>query len=336
MTGHGHGHRVGLLARVRHALTPHSHDIADRVDEQATADRRGMRTVWGSFAVLMLTALVQAVVVLLTGSVALLSDTLHNAADALSAVPIAIAFLLGRRAATRRFTYGFGRAEDLAGLVVVGLIALSAVLAAVEAARRLAQPQQVRHVPAVAAAAVLGFAGNEIVARWRIRVGRRIGSAALVADGLHARADGFTSLAVLLAAGGAAVGWSWVDPVVGLAVAAVILVVLVGAARGVLGRLLDAAEPAEVDTARRLAAATPGVLGVEQVRLRWSGHGQLAELTVVVDRGASLVEAHRIAHDVEHRLLHGLHRALRAHVHPHPAPLAGVDDHALVAHHNRS
>jgi cation diffusion facilitator family transporter len=164
-------------------------------------------------------------------------------------------------------------------------------------------------------------------------VGRRIGSAALVADGMHARVDGVASLAVLLAAGGAAVGWRWADPVIGLLVAAAIAQVLVGAARQVLGRLLDAADPAEVERARRIAAEAPGVLAVEEVRLRWSGHGQLAELTVVVDRAASLVDAHRVAHEVEHRLLHGLRHLLRAHVHPHPATTPHADDHAPVAHH---
>jgi cation diffusion facilitator family transporter len=328
--GHGHGHRGG---RLRHWLTPHSHDVADQVDDQLAASRAGMRALWWSFAALLLVALAQAAVVALSGSVALLSDTLHNAADAFSAVPLAAAFLLGRRAATRRFTYGFGRAEDLAGLVVVLLIAFSAVLALVESVRRLVEPQPLDHLGAVAAAAVLGCAGNELVARWRIRVGRRIGSAALVADGMHARVDGVASLAVLLAAGGAALGWRWADPVIGLAVAVAIGQVLIGAARQVIGRLLDAADPADVERARGIATGAPGVLAVEEVRLRWSGHGQLAELTVVVDRAASLVDAHRVAHDVEHRLLHGLPHLKRAHVHPHPVATPDADDHAPVAHH---
>jgi cation diffusion facilitator family transporter len=300
---HGHGH---------------SHDHGDSVDERLTGSRVGMRTLWGSFAVLLVTALIQAGVVWLTGSVALLSDTLHNLADAGTAIPLAVAFRLGRRAPTRRFTYGYGRAEDLAGLVVLAVIAASAVLALVESASRLVHPVPVSHLAALAVAAVIGFGGNEIAAHWRIRTGRRIGSTALVADGMHARVDGITSLAVLLAAGGAAVGWRWVDPVVGIAVALAIGFVLFGAARGVLSRLLDAADPKLVDKAGELAATTPGVLDVEDLRLRWSGRGQFAELTVVVDRESSLVRAHGIAHDVEHRLMHGLPRLVRAHVHPHP------------------
>ncbi|HWC79200.1 MAG TPA: cation diffusion facilitator family transporter [Pseudonocardiaceae bacterium] len=333
--GHGHGHRRGLAGRVRHLLTPHSHDVADQFDEALTSSRDGLRALWGSFAVLLATALAQAAVVALTGSVALLSDTLHNLADAGTAIPLAIAFRLGRRAASRRFTYGYGRAEDVAGLVVVLVIAVSAVLALAESVQRILAPQDVRQLPALAGAAVLGFVGNEVAARWRTRTGRRIGSAALVADGMHARADGFTSLAVLVAAGGAALGWRWVDPAVGLLVALAIGLVLIGAGRTVLGRLLDAADPQTVEQARALAGAVPGVRGVEEVRLRWSGHGQLAELTVTVDRQASLLAAHDVAHQVEHRLLHGVPRLVRAHVHPHPAAAADTDDHACVAHHTR-
>ncbi|MFC7587084.1 cation diffusion facilitator family transporter [Nonomuraea antimicrobica] len=190
-----------VLGRIGHALAPHSHDSADKTDAALETSSRGMRVLAISFAVLMATAAVQAAVVVASGSVALLGDTLHNLADALTAVPLAIAFSLGRRAANRRYTYGYGRAEDLAGIVIVALIAASAALAGYEAVRRLLEPQEIRNVGWVAVAALIGFAGNEWVARYRIKVGREIGSAALVADGLHARTDGFTSLAVLLGAG---------------------------------------------------------------------------------------------------------------------------------------
>ncbi|MFI6101466.1 cation diffusion facilitator family transporter [Lentzea sp. NPDC051213] len=292
--GHGHGHGHG------HHTDP-------------------QQAVWWSFAVLMATAVFQAVVVVFSGSVALLADTVHNFADALTAVPLGIAFWLSRRAATVRFPYGYGRVEDLAGVLVVVLIAFSAVFAAVESVSRLVDPRPVSAVPAVAVAALVGFAGNEFVARWRIRVGRRIGSAALVADGLHARTDGYTSLAVLAAALGSWLGWWWVDPLVGLVVAVLIGIVLIDAGRQVFGRLLDAADPSVVGQASEVAGATPGVLAVEDVRLRWSGHGQLAELTVVVSPEISVAEAHRISHDVEHRLRHAVHRLQRAHVHAHPA-----------------
>lgn len=168
----------------------------------------GIRAVWISLAVLGGTAALQAAVVAVSGSVALLGDTLHNAADALTAVPLGIAFVVGRRPSNRRYTYGYGRAEDLAGVVIVVFIAASSAVAAYEAVTQLAHPRPVTNLIAVAVAAVIGFTGNELVARYRIRVGRKIGSAALIADGLHARTDGFTSLAVLLGVGGVAIGWA--------------------------------------------------------------------------------------------------------------------------------
>jgi hypothetical protein len=208
--GHGHGDaaghgRVGLagvVSRAMHGLRPHSHEPGDQVDAALEASAEGMRVLWASLGILAGTAVLQAVVAGVSGSVALLGDTLHNAADALTAVPLGVAFAVGRRPATRRYTYGFGRAEDLAGVAVVVLIAASSALAGWEAVTRLAHPRPVSALGAVAAAAATGFAGNELAARYRIRAGRRVGSAALVADGLHARADGFTSLAVLLGAGG--------------------------------------------------------------------------------------------------------------------------------------
>src|SRR5215813_10924458 len=194
---HWHKHRraAGLVARLRHGLRPHSHDAAGHVDAAMEASGEGLRALWVSLAVLAATAAVQAAVVAVSGSVALLGDTLHNAVDALTAVPLAVAFIVGRRLPTRRYTYGYGRAEDLAGIVIVLIMALSAAAAAWEAVSRLASPRPVSNLIAVSVAAVIGFAGNELVAGYRIRVGRRIGSAALVADGLHARTDGFTSLA---------------------------------------------------------------------------------------------------------------------------------------------
>ncbi len=334
MKGHGHTtQRHGLWARVRHAITPHSHDTADMTDDALEASRHGMRALWISFGALMVTAVAQAVLVAFTGSVALLGDTLHNVADALTAVPLGIAFVLGRRAATRRFTYGLGRAEDLAGLVIIVVIASSAVFAAWQAVDRLVAPRDMTHVGWVAAAGVIGFAGNELVARYRITVGRRIGSAALVADGLHARTDGFTSLAVLLAAGGAALGWRWADPVIGLAIAAAITTVLWGAAKEVFGRVLDAVDPALTHHAEHVVRDTDGVLGTGWVRLRWHGHSLAAEVDVDVDPGLSVLEAHAIAHEVEHRLIHALPRLDRATVHTQPAGPRGAEQHELISHH---
>ncbi|MFE2534826.1 cation diffusion facilitator family transporter [Streptomyces sp. NPDC059371] len=328
---HGHGHR----GRLRHLLAPHSHETADKLDSALEASARGMRALWVSLAVLGTTALVQAAVVVLSASVALLGDTVHNAADALTALPLGVAFTLGRRAATRRFTYGYGRAEDLAGIVIVLTIAASGAFAAWAAVGRLLDPQPVRHLPAVAVAALIGFAGNEWVARYRIRVGREIGSAALVADGLHARTDGFTSLAVLVGAGGAALGWQLADPLVGLAITAAILLVLRDAAKEVFRRVMDAVEPELVDRAEQALRRVEGVRDVGELRLRWIGHRLRAEVAVVVDGEATVRHAHDISVNAEHALLHAVPRLTAALVHADPAPAPGeADPHRALAHHS--
>jgi cation diffusion facilitator family transporter len=319
--GHDHDHRdhdLAPSARLRHLLRPHSHDTADQVDAALEASAEGMRTLWISLAVLGATACIQAAVTVLSGSVALFGDTLHNAADALTAVPLAIAFLVSRRPPTRRYTYGYGRAEDLAGIVIVLTVAASSALAAYAAFDRLLHPRPVSDLAAVAVAALVGFAGNELAARYRIRTGRKIGSAALVADGLHARTDGLTSLAVLLGAGGVAIGWNWADPVVGLLITVAILSVLRQAAREVGRRLMDAVDPALVDQAERTLRAADGVLGTGQIRLRWVGHQLRAECEVVVPAGITAAAAHQVTVNAEHDLLHAIPRLAGALVHADP------------------
>ncbi len=339
-SAHHHPHPVcrsraaRLRHRLAHAVTPHSHEARDKVDPALESSREGLRTLWLSLAVLGLTTLVQAAVFALSGSVALLGDTLHNAADALTAVPLGVAFLLGRRAANRRYTYGYGRAEDLAGVVIVLTIAASAVPALYMAVDRLLHPRDVAHLWAVAAAALAGFVGNEWVARYRIRTGRRIGSAALVADGLHARTDGFTSLAVLLGAGGAALGWRAADPVVGLLITGAILLVLKDAAREVLRRLMDSVDPALVASAEAVLRAVPGVRGVGQLRMRWIGHALRAEADLVLDPRLTVAQGHRIAVAAEHALIHAVPRLTAATVHlDHTPEDDSPDPHAALAHH---
>jgi cation diffusion facilitator family transporter len=327
---HAHHHK-GL----RHRITPHSHDSAGKVDSALESSREGLRVLWISLGVLGVTAALQAGVVVLSGSVALLGDTLHNVADALTAVPLGIAFLLGRRAATRAYTYGFGRAEDLAGIVIVLVIAASSVAAGWTAIDRMVHPREMTHLPWVVAAGVVGFLGNEIVARYRIAVGRRIGSAALVADGLHARTDGFTSLAVVVAAAGAGLGWRWADPAVGLAITAAIAFVLKDAAREVYRRLMDRVDPGLVDRAEAALRSVPGVRDVSGLRLRWIGHRMHAEAAVVVDADLTLLAAHEIAADAEHQLTHHVPRLTGATVHVDPASHPGDDHHTGLSHHRR-
>jgi cation diffusion facilitator family transporter len=338
---HGAGHRhgaaqgQGLVHRLRHMVTPHSHDSADKVDSALESSRDGLRALWISLVALGVTAFLQALVVVLSGSVALLGDTLHNVADALTAVPLGIAFLLGRRAATRAYTYGFGRAEDLAGIVIVLVIAGSAVAAGWFAVDRLLSPRTMTHLPWVFAAGLIGFAGNELVARYRITVGRRIGSAALVADGLHARTDGFTSLAVVLAAAGTGLGWGWADPVVGLVITVAIAFVLKDAAREVYHRLMDRVDPTIVERAERELRAVPGIHDVSALRMRWIGHRLHAEAGIVVDSRLTLIAAHEIAADAEHQLTHRVPRLTGATVHVDPDSHPGDRHHGELSHARR-
>lgn len=306
--GHHH-HPTGLRGRLRHLLVPHSHDAADSIDDALEASAAGVRAVRTSLLVLGATAAAQLVVVLVSGSVALLADTVHNVSDALTAVPLWIAFVLGRRAPTRRYTFGLGRAEDLAGLVIVAMIALSAVVAAAESVRRLSDPQPVAHLGWVLVAGLIGFVGNEAVALYRIRVGRQIGSAALVADGVHARTDGLTSLAVVVGALGVWAGVPAADPIVGLAIAAVILVLLWGTARDVGRRLLDGVEPDLVDRATRAIDDADGVRGVHDVRVRWSGHRLEIQARVMTDPTLTVVEAQRVTDAAAERVRDHVPRA---------------------------
>ena len=331
--GHDHEHRSGVRGLLAGLFSPHSHDAADSVDAALESSTEGIRALKLSLLVLGATAGLQLVLVLVTGSVGLLADTIHNFSDALTAVPLWFAFAIGRRAPTRTYTYGYGRAEDLAGVFIVAMIALSAVVSGWESVRRLLDPQPLAHVWVVLLAGVLGFAGNEAVAAYRIRVGRRIGSAALVADGVHARTDGFTSLAVAAGALGVMAGFPLADPIVGLLITLAILVVLRGAARDIYRRLMDAVEPGLVDAAERSLAGVPGVLAVESVRLRWVGHRLRAEADLVVDHDLSVWQGHEVAVEAKHRLLHELGKLDDATIHISPAAYDDRDPHAPLAHH---
>jgi cation diffusion facilitator family transporter len=312
---------------------PHSHDAAGSVDSALEASAEGIRTVKISLAGLGVTAIAQLIVVPLTGSVALLADTIHNFSDTLTAIPLWIAFALSRRAANRRYTYGYGRAEDLAGVFIVAMISLSSIVAAYESIRRLVDPQPVTHPWIVLAAGLIGFAGNELVAIFRIRVGNKIGSAALVADGLHARTDGFTSLAVVFGAVGVMAGFPQADPIVGLLITVAILVVLRSAARDIYRRLMDAVDPDLVDAAEAALRDVPGVRSVDSVRLRWIGHRMHAETVLTVDNTLGVVQAHAIADDAQHQLMHRVPRLDDATVHVNPSTQPGVDYHAATGHH---
>jgi cation diffusion facilitator family transporter len=296
----------------------HRHEHFGGADSTLLATARGVRVTWISLTVLAATAVAQLVVVWLSGSVALLADTIHNFTDALTAIPLLLAFRLGTRAANRRYTYGYHRAEDVAGLAIVTMIAASAVFAAVEALDRLRHPTKLDHVGVVLAAGVIGFLGNEAVAVYRTRTGRRIGSAALVADGLHARTDGLTSLGVVLGAVAVWAGFARADAIVGLLITAVIAYTVVEASRTVLRRVLDGIDEPTIHLIETSAAAVSGVEHVSDARARWVGHQLRAELAIDVTSDISVEAGHGIAERVREALLRDVPRLGEAVVHVDP------------------
>jgi cation diffusion facilitator family transporter len=324
------------MSTLRALFRTHSHDAADSIDNALEGSARGIWAVKVSLIGLGATALFQFAVVTASGSVALLADSIHNLSDALTAVPLWIAFAFGRRAATRSYTYGYGRAEDIAGVFIVAMIAFSAALAGYESIHRLVEPQPVQHVGWVALAGLIGFVGNEAVALFRIRVGRQIGSAALIADGLHARTDGLTSLAVVLGAIGVAAGLAIADPLVGIAITAAILFVLRDATLQIWRRMMDAIDPQVLDRAEAAARGAEGVQDVSSVRARWIGHSLHLDAHIVADCDLRLSEAHAVAERARHAMVHAVPKLASATVHVDPCDHEGGDHHAELEHHRPS
>jgi cation diffusion facilitator family transporter len=300
-----HTHPTGIKGFFYGLFVPHTHDAADSIDDALEASAQGVRALKISLFILLATTVLQLGVVIISGSVSLLADTIHNFSDALTAVPLWIAFVLGRRPASRRYTFGYGRAEDLAGLFIVVVVAASAIVAAWQSVERIINPRPIDNLWWVVAAGIIGFAGNEAVAIYRIRIGQRIGSAALVADGVHARTDGFTSLAVVVGAIGVMLGFPLADPIVGLVISATIIVLLWGTVRSVGRRLMDGIEPELLDKAEHALEHTPGVLAVPRLQLRWVGHRLHGTATIEVE-GSTLDAAELVVREAEHQLGHAL------------------------------
>jgi cation diffusion facilitator family transporter len=304
----------------------HSHAA---VDPSIALSDRGIWAVKWSFVGLFITAALQLTIVFWSNSIGLLADAIHNFGDAATAIPLAIAFVFAKRKPSARFTYGYGRIEDFAGILIVLTILASALVAAYEAIHRLVHPEKVGHLGAVALAAVMGFLGNEGVAIFRIRVGKEIGSAALVADGYHARTDGWTSLAVLFGALGVWLHFSLADPIIGLLITAAILVIVWRSAKEIISRALDGVDPNVLSEVQHAASHVAGVREVTEVRARWLGHQLLAELNIAVDALITVEKGHEIAAQVHQQLITHLPFLARAVVHVDPVGASGEE------HHNR-
>ncbi len=332
---HDHAHsRIPFIAWLEHSLTPHSHGHHQAALDPNLATDLGIWAVKVSLVALMITAIFQVAIVLTTGSVALLADTIHNFSDALTAVPLGLAFWLSRRARNHRYTYGYGRAEDLAGVVIVLMIAFSAGEAIYQSVLKIVHPQPITNIGWVAAAGILGFLGNELVAVFRIRVGNEIGSAALVADGYHARTDGFTSLAVLAGAIGVWLGFPLLDPLIGLAIGITILVIVWKSARDMWHRMMDAVDPDIYEEFRHTASHVTGVMGVHSTAMRWLGHRLYGEMHITVNCQQTTLQSHFLAEEVRHRLFHEFPALVEVVIHTDPCECDQAVEYHPTSHHN--
>jgi cation diffusion facilitator family transporter len=330
MTEHDNAHCHGRIERLLEALPffhGHHHD-GGQVDRALESSNRGIWALKVSLAILSLTALFQLVIVLLSGSMGLFADSVHNVTDALTAIPLWIAFALARKPASSRYPYGYGRAEDLAGALIVLMIFLSALVAGYESVQKFFHPEPLRYVGWVIAAAIVGFVGNEAVAFLRMRIGREIGSAALVADGRHAQVDGLTSLAVLVGAIGSLLGFPLADPLIGALITMTILFIVRDTAVTIWRRLMDATEPEQIQDIERIVAAVAGVEQVRGVRARWVGHMLHTEVDITVDEDVPTWESHQIAEQARQALFKGQPKMAGALIHVDPCGHSAAHSHA--------
>ncbi|WP_048141810.1 cation diffusion facilitator family transporter [Methanosarcina horonobensis] len=322
------------LSHIHSHVHPHKHSHGHshthgRVDPSITTTNKGLWAVKWSFIGLMVTAILQIFIVYLSGSVALLADTIHNFGDASTAIPLAIAFSLARRKPSKRFSYGYGRVEDLAGVIIILLILFSAAVAGYESLTRFLDPRPVGHLQAVALAAIIGCIGNEVVAEFRMKVGKEIGSAALIADGYHARIDGFTSLAVLIGAIGVWSGYPILDPLIGMLITIAILKIVLDSSKLVFTRLLDGVEPEVLDKVKDIAESVEGICEVTDIRVRWIGHRLHAEINASVDPSLSVEEGHEIANAVREKLLENFSYLSGTTIHVDPVTASGECCHCV-------
>jgi cation diffusion facilitator family transporter len=300
---HTHEDHSGIWGWISNIFHLHSHSHHAE-GASFIENEEGIRVVWLALIALAITSVLQVIIVLLSGSVALFADTAHNIVDGLNSIPLLMAFYLARRAASRRYTYGYARAEDIAGIFIVLSIAVSAGVILWESFQKLLHPQSLENLGWVATAAIIGFLGNEAVAQLQIRTGRKIGSAAMVADGLHARTDGFTSLAVLVAAGGSWLGFPIIDPIIGLFIGVTILFITRDAAIRIWQRLMDAIEPEIMEQAEEVIHEQSDVKELRQLRMRWLGHALHAEVQIAVEPDLTTTKIFDITEQLRHELFH--------------------------------
>ena len=324
----------------KHATHTHDHDHDEhahghehgKVDADLYGNRAGLRAVQISTAGMFLVAAIQFAIAWIGGSAGLFADALHNFGDVFTTIALWIAFVISNRAANQRYTYGYYRAEDLAGIFIVLVIIASAIASAVESIQKLTSGNIPTQIYLSMAAALIGVAGNELLAQYKISVGKRINSVSLIADGHHSRIDGLTSLAAFIGLIGVKLGFPKADPIAGIVITIVIVTVVFSTSRSVLQRLLDAVDPHVVPSIVTTATAVPGVEEVTDVRARWVGHTLHVVMNIEVDAELTLSKAHAIAEEVRHRLFHDVKGISEVVVHTDPSSASG-DHHQEMAHH---
>jgi cation diffusion facilitator family transporter len=313
-SGHEHGHEHG------------------RVEADLYGNRAGLRAVQLSTLGMFLVAAIQFAIAGIGGSAGLFADALHNLGDVFTTVALWIAFVLSSRAANQRYTYGYYRSEDLAGIFIVLVIIASAVAGAVESIQKLTSGNIPTQIYLSMAATLVGVIGNEAMAQYKISVGKRINSVPLVADGQHSRIDGLTSLAALAGLIFVRFGLPIADPIAGIVITLVIVTVVYSTSRSVLQRLLDAVDARVVPSIMKTASTVPGVENVTDVRARWVGHTMHIVMNIEVDANLTLAKAHAIAEEVRHRLFHSIEGVSEVVIHTDPSSESG-DYHQAMAHH---
>ncbi len=308
--------KVQIAQQTKEDEHGHSHGT---IDATIFTSQQGLHAVMTSSVILFTGSIFQIIVVLLSGSVSLLSDTIHNFGDGATAIPLSIAFILGRKKPTDRFNYGYGKAEDLAGVTILIFMLASAFYAAYVSINRLFHPYVSTHLWVVVIASLVGFGINEGAALFRIRVGKEIKSEALIADGKHAQMDGITSLAVIIGAIGTYLGFPIVDPIVGLFITALILHTVWESAGPVFTRLLDGVDPEIAKQVRHAIEEVSEVKDIQGIHVRWLGHTLSVEVTICVDPTLTVAQGHAIAEKVHGELHeHFPHLAhVAVHVDPH-------------------
>ena len=309
----------------------HGHEHC-KVDADLYGNRAGLRAVQISTAGMFLVAAIQFAIAWIGGSAGLFADALHNFGDVFTTIALWIAFVISNRAANQRYTYGYYRAEDLAGIFIVLVIIASAIASAVESIQKLTSGNIPTQIYLSMAAALIGVAGNELLAQYKISVGNRINSVSLIADGHHSRIDGLTSLAAFIGLIGVKLGFPKADPIAGIVITIVIVTVVFSTSRSVLQRLLDAVDPHVVPSIITTATAVTGVEEVTDVRARWVGHTLHVVMNIEVDAELTLSKAHAIAEVVRHRLFHDVKGISEVVVHTDPSSASG-DHHQEMAHH---